>query len=241
VQAFILAAGVGSRLRPYTDHLPKPMLPLAGRPILDDTIRRLAHHGVCDLVVNVHHLPETIRRYFGNGSRHGVHITYSEETRLLGTAGGVKRWEAHFTDTFFVIYGDNLATCDYHALLRHHHDSEAVVTVALHERDDVTGSGMVVLDEHNRITAFVEKPRAAEAVSRHVNAGILVLEPAVFQSVPPDTPWDFSRDVLPQLLAEQQRLFGYHLDEELIYIDRVQDYERTLRRIATGDLAIDRS
>jgi NDP-sugar pyrophosphorylase family protein len=229
VRALILAAGEGSRLRPFTERVAKPMLEVGGLPILEYNVRLAAKHGITDLVINVHYRPEAIVDHFGDGSNFGVAIRYSREPVLLGTAGALNPFRAFFAEaTFAVLYGDNLTTCDLSAVIARHRATQAVATIALFHREDPTASGIVALDDAGFVTRFLEKPKPEEVFSNWVNAGVLVLEPVVFDAVPLEGPSDFGRDVLPELLARGQRIAGYKMAEELCWIDSPADYERTL-------------
>ena len=227
-QAMLLAAGQGMRLRPLTERIPKCMVLLGGKPLLEYGIRWLSKHGVTELAINVHHLPETVTEYFADGRQWGVRITYSLEPEPLGTAGGVKRMAAFFRGPFFVWYGDNLSTCRLDHLWAHHLSRAGTVTIALHERDDPTHGGIVGLDAQDRITRFLEKPAPAEVFSRWVNAGIYVLEPEVLDQIPAGQAMDFGRDVFPAMLAAGGALYGYRMsrDERLWWIDRAEDLRR---------------
>src|SRR3972149_4042044 len=177
MKAMVLAAGEGRRLRPLTEQLPKPMVPLAGRPLLEYVVVWLRRYGVKDLVINLHHHPEAIRDHFGDGSAFDVHITYSYEPELLGTAGAINAVAHLFAEeTFLIVYGDNVTNCDLARLVAYHRAKGGLSTIALHYREDVTQSGMVVTDDADRVTHFREKPPASEACSNWVNAGILVAE-----------------------------------------------------------------
>lgn len=228
-KAMILAAGVGSRLLPLTDRIPKPMVAIGGKPILEHTVERLARAGVREIVINLHHLPEVVTQHFGNGERWGVRIHYSLERELLGTAGALKRIESCFNDgRFFVWYGDNLSTCDLERLAAQHRDRDGLATIALHERDDPTSSGIVGLDGRDQITRFLEKPRPDQVFSRWVSAGIFVLEPEVLRYIRAGTAVDFGRDVFPGLLDDDQALFGYRMfaPERLWWIDTLDALHR---------------
>lgn len=227
-QAMLLAAGQGMRLRPLTEQMPKCMVRLGGKPLLEYGVRWLRKHGVTDLAINLHHFPETVTEYFGDGRRWGVHITYSFEPEPLGTAGGVKRMASFFRGPFFVWYGDNLSTCRLDHLWDHHRSCGGAVTIALHHREDPTHGGIVGLDARDRITRFVEKPAGTEAFSHWVNAGIYVLEPAVLAEIPADKGVDFGRDVFPAMLAAGHAVFGYRMfePEQLWWIDRPEDLRR---------------
>ena len=227
MRALLLAAGKGTRLRPLTEDRPKPMIDVAGRPILEHNVRLLARHGVCDLVINLHHRPEVIVGHFGDGARFGVSIAYSYEPELLGTAGALNPIRSRLEETFLVVYADNLTTCNLTQLLRLHRQARATATLSLFERERVNESGIVGL-EGERITRFLEKPARGQEFSRWVNAGIVALEPAALTFIPPVGFYDIGRDLLPALLASGARLSGYRMSEPLWWIDSTGDYERVI-------------
>jgi NDP-sugar pyrophosphorylase family protein len=200
MNAMILAAGKGTRLYPMTETLAKPMVPIGGTPVLEHTVRWLRDHGVRRLAVNLHHRPESVRGHFGDGSRFGVEIRYSEESELLGTAGGVKRIESFFEDPFLVVYGDVLTDLDLGALVAFHRTvgSVAHATLALDRRPDAAQGGVVELDADHRIQRFVEKPRPDEIRSPWVNSGVMVLDRALLARIPAGRFSDFGREVLPE-------------------------------------------
>lgn len=228
MKAMILAAGEGTRLRPLTDHIPKPMLLVAGKPILEHNLELLTRHGISDVVINLHHQPQTIVDHFGDGSRWGVHITYSFESELLGTAGAVKKAQEQFASTFLTLYGDNLTTCDLGRLILFHRAKGGIATIALHYRDDPTASGIATLDDRDRITRFVEKPKSHQVFSHWVSAGLLVLEPEVLDVTPEGGPSDLGRDLFPSLLARGEGIYGYRMSqgEYLWWIDTPEDLQR---------------
>ncbi|MDP8980852.1 MAG: nucleotidyltransferase family protein [Acidobacteriota bacterium] len=223
----LLAAGEGRRLRPFTDDRPKPMIAIAGRPILEHTVRLLARYGVRDLAINLHYHPESIVDHFGDGRRFGVRIQYSRESELLGTAGAVKKLESFFDEPFLVVYGDNLTDIDVERFSAFHRAHSALVTIALFHRENATASGIVGFADDGRVTRFLEKPRPDEIFSNWVNAGILIAEPAILAHIPSAGPSDFGRDVLPALLAAGLPVFGYRMTENLYWIDSPEDYQRT--------------
>lgn len=235
MKAMLLAAGEGSRLRPLTDEVPKPMVPIAGRPILEHNVRLLARHGVRDITINLHHKGDVIRRHFGDGAAWGVSIRYVEEPSLLGTAGGVKNALRDVDGTFLVAYGDNLSTIDLTRMLRAHRERGAAATMALFHREHVLASGIVGLDEQDRVTRFLEKPKPDQVFSHWVNAGYLALEPSVLARIPAGVS-DFGRDVLPGL----DGLYGYRMgpDEGLWWIDTHDDYHRLIKSIEQGGVRL---
>lgn len=231
MKAMILAAGKGTRLAPLTDSLPKSMIPIGGKPVLEHTLTWLRCHGVGEVIINLYHQPHVIPAYFGDGSRWGLRITYSQENELLGTAGGVKHAAWFFDGPFLVLYGDNLSTCDFSRLARHHRDRGAMATMALYRRDDPSSSGIAEVNGEDRIVRFVEKPRPEEVFSNWVNAGIYVLSPEILELIPAGQACDFGREVFPRMLAEGRALCGYRMqaDEGLWWIDTPADLARVQR------------
>jgi mannose-1-phosphate guanylyltransferase len=236
MKAMLLAAGEGTRLRPLTDQVPKPMLPIAGRPVLEHNVRLLARCGIRDLVINLHHAADVIATYFGDGSAWGVSITYSYEPELLGTAGAVAKLGRYFDSTFLVVYGDNLTACDVRQLEIFHRRKAGIGTVALFHREDPTGSGIAALADDDRIIGFLEKPLPHQIFSHWVNAGLLVLEPEVLNYIPRSLASDFGRDVLPALLAAGRPLYGYRQPEALWWIDTLDDYQHVQTLAEKGNI-----
>jgi len=230
MKAFLLAAGEGLRLGAVTADRPKPMIKISGRPILEHNIRFLASHGIHDLIINLHYRPEIVTNHFGDGAPFGVRITYSHEPQLLGTAGAVKKVADQLTSTFLVMYADNLTDCDLGKLLEFHRRKGGVGTVALFYRENATASGIAELDANDRIVRFLEKPKAEEIFSPWVNAGLLVLEPAVLDWIPVGKASDFGREILPAVLAAGLPLYGYRMSEGLWWVDSPEDLERTRRQ-----------
>jgi NDP-sugar pyrophosphorylase family protein len=221
----VLAAGEGTRLRPLTLNLPKAMVPVAGQPLLAHTLAWLAQHGIREVAINLHHCPEAITDFFGDGSASGMRITYSYEDRLLGTAGAARRLASFLGDgPFLVVYGDVLTDLDLTALLRLHHERAigepgAAATLALHRVPNPTEVGLVGLDASGRVTRFQEKPRPEEVFTDLANAGVLVAEPAVLDHIPDGEFSDFGLDVLPKLLAAGAPLYGWAIPEGTYLLD----------------------
>jgi mannose-1-phosphate guanylyltransferase len=228
MKALILAAGEGTRLRPLTLTRPKPMVPIGDRPLLAITVDQLRSRGITNLAINLHYHPETITDYFGDGADFGVHITYSHEPALLGTAGAAKQLQPFLDETFVVVYGDVLTNLDYGRLIRFHRDARALLTLSLYHVDNPTEVGLVALDDVGRLTRFLEKPRPEDVFSDLANSGILVCEPAILSSIPPATFYDFGHHLLPQLLGAGQPVYGLPVaeDEYLIDIGTPEKYQR---------------
>ncbi|MBI4454602.1 MAG: nucleotidyltransferase family protein [Acidobacteria bacterium] len=238
MRAMLLAAGEGTRLRPLTDRMPKPMLSVAGRPVLEHNLCLLARHGIREIIVNLHHCPQAVTDYFGTGERWNVSITYSYELDLLGTAGAVKKVGHFFDEPFLVLYGDNVTTCNVSRMITHHRGKGGFGTVALFKREDVIASGIASFDEEGRITRFLEKPQPEEVFSQWVNAGLMIWEPEVLDWIPADVPYDFGRDVVPKLLSAGRRLYSYPMSEGLWWIDTPADYERVRRLVEKKEVQL---
>lgn len=227
--AVILAAGEGRRLRPLTENVPKPMLRVAGRPILEHNVRLAVRYGIREIVINTHHCGEAISGYFRSGADFGARIEYSPEDPILGTAGALVPLRNRLSSTFLVVYGDNLTTCNLDALLRFHGTKGGSATIAVYERENATAGGIVSMAPDGRVLRFQEKPARHEIFSSWVNAGIVVCEPDVFEEIPQGFS-DFGKDVFPSMLAKHKKLFGYRMDsthERIWWVDSPEDYERT--------------
>ncbi|HLX78657.1 MAG TPA: sugar phosphate nucleotidyltransferase [Acidimicrobiales bacterium] len=212
MKAVIMAGGEGTRLRPLTTSLPKPMLPMAGRPMAERVITLLRKHGIDEIIITVAFLANTIRTYFGDGSEFGVSIDYATEETPLGTAGSVLNAREELDERFLVISGDVLTDIDLTELIRFHDDHKATATLALKPMENPLEFGIVITDEDGRIERFLEKPTWGQVFSDRVNTGIYVLDPSVLDEIPVGRPSDFSSEVFPVLLEEGQPLFGFTTD-----------------------------
>lgn len=221
MKAMVLAAGKGTRLHPLTEMLPKPMLPVAGRPVLAHIIEWLLCHGIHRVAINLHYHPEVIRKYFDDCSWRGVEIVYSEEPELLGTAGGVKKMEAFFGDPFLVVYGDVLTDLDLGALLAFHqfHSDGPHATLALDRREQSSQCGVVEIDSNERIRDFIEKPPPGSRHSPWVNSGVMILDRRLLETIPAGRFCDFGRDLFPKWLRSGLALYGWKMPECSYLID----------------------
>jgi len=236
VKALILAAGEGTRLRPLTLERPKPMLPIGGIPLLGLLLRLLLRHGVRDIAINLHYKPEAVSAYFGDGARWGVRLTYSYEEQILGTAGAVRRLQSFLDERFLVLYGDVLTDLDLTALSAFHVARQAALTAALYRVPRPWECGVVELDGEGRIRRFVEKPARAQVFSDLANAGVYVMEPGLVGEIPPDTFYDFGRDLFPLLLERGAPIYGYPIGpaDYLLDIGSPDKYEQAQRDWAEG-------
>jgi mannose-1-phosphate guanylyltransferase/mannose-1-phosphate guanylyltransferase/phosphomannomutase len=199
----IMAAGIGTRLRPVTDLMPKPMAPIVNRPALYHILRLLRRHGHREVIINLHHLPDVISGYFGDGAGLGMDLTYSFEPELLGTAGGVKNNAGYLEgSTFLVMSGDALTDVDLTGLVAAHRRTGSIATMAVKEVADPSLYGVVVADDDDRVVGFQEKPTKEEARSRLCNCGIYVFEPEILSHIPSGRFDDFGKRLFPDLLRE---------------------------------------
>jgi len=207
-----MAGGEGMRLRPLTTNRPKPMVPIANRPMLEHTINLLRQHGFHEIVVTLHYLPDSIRSYFQDGSQLNAKISYLVEEKPLGTAGGVKNAEHLLDGTFVVFSGDVLTDIDLSKALNFHRESGAVATIALTRVPNPVDYGITIVDETGRVKQFLEKPGWGEVFSDTINTGIYILEPEVLRHVKPESEFDFSRHLFPKLLEKDEPIYGYVAD-----------------------------
>ncbi|TWI57810.1 sugar phosphate nucleotidyltransferase [Halalkalibacter nanhaiisediminis] len=209
MKGVIMAGGKGTRLRPLTCNVPKPMVPLIEKPVMQYSIELLKKHGITDIAVTVQYLPDTIRDYFGDGSSFGVNLTYFEETTPLGTAGSVKQAEAFLDEPFIVVSGDALTDFDLQAGVDFHQQKDGLVTIFMKQVDNPLEFGVIMTDDQQEIIRFLEKPNWSEVFSDTVNTGIYIMEPSIFKYIKENTVTDFSKDVFPTLLEKKAGLYGY--------------------------------
>ncbi|TMF36772.1 MAG: nucleotidyl transferase [Chloroflexi bacterium] len=212
MKAVVMAGGEGSRLRPLTSNMPKPLVPVAGRPIMEHILLHLRRHQLRDVVATVQYLGASIRNYFGDGSDQGVALTYSVEDSPLGTAGSVMLARQQLNEPFVVISGDSLTDIDLGAAARFHREHKAIATIVLKPVPNPLEYGVVVVDDGGAVQRFIEKPSWGEVISDLANTGIYILDPAVFDFFRPGEVTDWSGDVFPKLLKEGEHVFGWIAD-----------------------------
>ena len=212
MKAMVLAAGKGMRLFPLTGVLPKPMAPVADKPIIQHIFELLSRTGVDETHANVHHLADVVLDHYGEETKvGGMDVRFHREQRLMGTAGGVKNVAEAFEETFVVVMGDALTDVDVREVVDFHKEKKAAVTIALIPVEDTTEYGVAVLDGEKSIVGFQEKPGPEEAISNLANTGIYVLEPGALSYVPEGAFFDFAKDLFPRLLEAGERVAGYNV------------------------------
>jgi NDP-sugar pyrophosphorylase family protein len=228
-RAVVLAAGEGTRLRPLTLTVPKAMVPIGGRPLIEHILAWLKSYGIAEVGINLHYLGQKIIACLGDGSSFGLKITYSHEDSLLGTAGGTKRLESLFAgERFALVYGDILTDMNLSRMFEHHVRSGALATIALFTALHPHEVGIVEIDEQGRIISFTEKPAPGTEKGNLANGGIYLLEPEVLDYIPSSAPADFGFDIFPNLLKQGKPLYGYVLkpSDYLLDIGSLQKYKQ---------------
>jgi len=206
MKAVIMAGGEGTRLRPLTSNHPKPMIPIANRPMMEHIVQLLQRHGFDEIVVTVAFLANAIRNYFGDGSEFGVRMVYATEETPLGTAGSVRNAMDELDERFLVISGDVLTDIDLSQIVRFHEERGALATIGLTAVENPLEFGIVITNEDGTIERFLEKPTWGQVFSDTVNTGIYVLDPDVFRYVEKGKPTDWSKDVFPKMLRANDAL-----------------------------------
>lgn len=221
-----MAGGQGIRLRPLTCHIPKPMVPLLGRPVLQHVMAHLQQEGFSQLAITSFFQPQVIQDFFGDGERFGVDIHYSVEKTPRGTAGSIQELQSVLTDTFLVISGDAVSSLPLQRALAFHREKKALITLLLKKVTHPLEYGVVMTDDEGRITRFLEKPTWGQVFSDTVNTGIYILEPQVLDWIPQGEQMDFSQDLFPRLLEAGAGLFGYTADGYWSDIGTLEEYRR---------------
>lgn len=250
-KGMILAAGQGTRVRPLTKDLPKPMVPILGKPLMSYLIEHLARHGITEIMVNVAYHHQKIESYFGDGSRWGVQLGYSYEGVLdhgdilphpRGSAGGMRHIQdlsGFFDETTLVLCGDALIDLDIGAALQEHKSTGAIASVVTLNvpRSEVQNYGIVVASEDGQIQSFQEKPSPEQAKSTLASTGIYIFEPEVLNFVPSGQVYDIGSQLFPQLVERKLPFYAQKRFFNWVDIGRVSDYWSVLQRVLRGEVA----
>lgn len=226
-QAVILSAGLGTRLRPITDNIPKVMIPIGGKPLLERHIEQFKKHGVGEIFINLHYLPDVIKNYFGDGSRWGVKITYVFEQEILGTAGGIKNFENELEDNFFVMYGDMFSLVDYTKMAEAFFKKpDAIGMMIVGRNDHPKDSDLVEVDADLRFLKLHPKPHGYEKLPqnfRTLDAGY-VFNKKVLDHIPARKPYNLDHELLPDILSKGEKFYGYETGDYLYDIGTMERY-----------------
>ncbi len=251
MKAMILAAGKGTRVRPITYTIPKPMIPILQKPVMEFLLELLRQHGFDQIMVNVSHLAHEIEGYFRDGQRFGVQIAYSFEGyidqngelqgKAIGSAGGMRRiqdFSPFFDDTFVVLCGDALIDLDLTAAVKWHKEKGSIATIITKtvDREEVSSYGVVVTDEDGKIKAFQEKPKVEDALSTNINTGIYIFEPEVLDYIPSGVEFDIGGQLFPKLVEIGAPFYAIPMDFEWVDIGKVPDYWQAIRSVLSGEV-----
>jgi len=241
MKAMVLCAGLGTRLGDLTREIPKPMLPLGDRPMLEYILCHLKRHGFDQVAVNLHFMPEVIQNHFGDGSRWGLRLTYSYEPQLLGTAGGPKKIQPYFQGhgPLLVQYGDVITNQDFTAMLRFHRERKALATLLGHQR--AKSNSALSVDATGCVERFLERPSEADrsAIAQTwVFSGVTICEPELLDLIPAEKFCDFPRDVFVPLTASR-KLFAFPLTGERTAVDSPERLVEARQRVKRGMFGIE--
>ncbi len=240
MQAVVMAGGEGSRLRPITIQRPKPMVPIANRPVMGHIIELLKQHKITDVIATLQYRADNIRDYFGDGSHLGTSINYSVETHPLGTAGSVKLAEKYLnrTEPFLIISGDALTDINLTNVIEFHKRVGAAVTLTLFHVPNPLEYGVIIVDGDGRIERFQEKPTWGEVMSDTVNTGIYVVSPEILDEIETGVPFDFSKDLFPLLMKKGVPLYGYIADGYWCDVGTIAEYARATSDFLNGKVKL---
>jgi mannose-1-phosphate guanylyltransferase/phosphomannomutase len=239
MKAVIMAGGFGTRLRPLSCNLPKPMVSMANKPIMEHIVTLLRKHGLTDLVVLLYFQAETIKDYFEDGSRFGVRMQYVQATEDYGTAGAVKNAQEFLDDRFLVISADVLTDIDLTAACDFHREAQAEATMVLARMENPLSYGVVITQEDGRISRFLEKPTWGEVFSDTVNTGIYILEPEVLGQIPEKQNFDFSKNLFPPMLSSGRRVFGFVTPNYWRDVGNLEEYFQSHQDILEGRVQVE--
>ncbi|MBA5850336.1 NDP-sugar synthase [Clostridium sp. cel8] len=224
MKALLLAGGKGTRLRPLTDNLPKPMVPIMGTPLLERTINKLKKYGINEVILSTCYKPQYIKNYIGNGEKLGVKVKYISEDLPLGTGGAIKNSEKFFDDTFLILNSDIISNIPYDDFINYHKKKHAKVSIAMTEVKDPSQYGVIEFDKDNYISAFKEKPKIGETNSKWINAGIYIFEPEVLNEIPKNEIVSIEKDTYPRLLRKGYKMAAYKYSDYWIDIGTIKKY-----------------
>lgn len=233
-----MAGGFGTRLRPLTNNLPKPMVPVCNIPMMEHIVHLLKQHSITDIVSLLYFQPEKITSHFGNGSQFGISMKYVEAAADYGTAGSVKNAQEHLGERFIIISGDVLTDFDISAALRYHEEKGAKATIVLTKAENPLQFGIVMTNEEGRITRFLEKPTWGEVFSDTINTGIYIIDPDVLDLIPYQKDFDFSKDLFPLMLRLGMPLYGYIASGYWQDIGNLEQYREVHADVLNGKVHI---
>lgn len=221
MKVVLLAGGKGTRLRPYTNSFPKPLMPIGDMPILEILFRQLRFQGFKDIIIAVGHLGELIMTFCGDGTKFGINIKYSKEEEPMGTVGGLGLIRKELKEAFLVVNGDTLTTLNFLDLVQSHQRNDAIVSIALKKRESYIDFGIVEIDANNIVKSYTEKP----TINHMVSMGVYVFDPRILEYIKPDEKLDFP-DLVKTLISKGETVKGYIFEDYWLDIGRPDDYKK---------------
>lgn len=241
MRAMILAAGFGTRLKPLTHNLPKPMFPVLNRPLLEHTLNFLSSQGIQDIIVNVHHLPEKIVEHFGDGKNFGVRLQFSREEEILGTAGGIKKAQSFLEkETFLVLNSDVLADVNLESVFKFHKEKNSCLTLVVRKDDEPDKYKPIHLADDGRITRFVDATTKhfSKTEQRVMFTGIQIMESEIFSRIPENKFCGTTEDIFPAMIEEGLPVHGYLHEKYWIDMGTRETYIQAQADALEGKLAL---
>ena len=239
-QVVSLSAGLGMRLRPYTDTMPKPMIPLLGKPMLEWNITRFKKYGAREFFINLHYLPDYIKNYFGDGSAFGVKMRYNFEPIPLGTAGGVKQFENLLDEEFFLMYGDILSLIDYEKMEAawRAKPSGAIGMQTIKKTDDYGDADVAELDVAGKFIAIHPKPHTERYERTYRMRGTFILKREILSHIPPNEPYEIGKHLLPDIVRSGEAFYGYESDDYSKGIDTVEKWKEVEEHLKRNNISL---
>ena len=235
MKALFLAGGKGTRLQPLTDKVPKPMVQIMNKPLLERTMVNLKNCGISEIVISSCYMSRYIQDYFGDGGQLGLNIKYIVEEVPLGTGGAIKNAESMFNDTFIIFNADILSDIDIMKFVDFHKSSKVLATIAAIEVEDPSAYGAIESDSKGYIVSFIEKPKPEEILSNYINAGIYIIEPEIFAEISGDCVVSLERDVFPKILKKGHKLAVYKDSSYWADIGTLEKYMQVHKDIMGGN------
>lgn len=226
MQALILSAGEGKRLRPITNNIPKVMIDILGKPLLEHHVLLLKRYGITEIFINLFYKPEKIEEYFGDGNKFGVNITYSREGKLLGSAGALRNFTKKLHDDFFVIYGDVFMNVDLKKMMSFHKQKKSLFTMAVHQSIHPKDSDLLEIDNNKKIIRFIKTPHKLKTGLN--NAGLYIINSRALNFLPKNIPYDFAHDFIPKLIKKIP-LFAYNTHELMMDVGTIDRYNKLIK------------
>jgi len=234
MKALFLAGGMGTRLQPLTDNLPKPMVPILNKPLLERTMLNLKKSGISEVVISTCYHPEYIEEYFKNGSKLDMKINYIVEESPMGTGGAIKMAEKYFDETFVVFNSDILSDINISKMIDYHKSKKALATIAVTDVRDPSIYGVIEYDQNGYALSFIEKPKPGVTTSKSINAGIYIFEPAIFDEIASDRAVSIEREIFPKLLNNNLKISVFQSGGYWMDIGTIQKYRQAHWDIMNG-------